>query len=123
MNVIDRNHLLTWLESAPLHAVLVDTRGYQHRPEHRWLNDVQGAMGFHEQLVSKRVSEGRLYAADVRFLAVKFPAAAVAVYVKRDSARQSPVLIYADTLVGLPSKGDGGDIIVPFSTGVLGINI
>jgi hypothetical protein len=119
MNIVDGNHLISWLADAPLFAVLVDTRDYKHFPEHRWLSDIAGAKGFHEPLVNKRVHDRTFFANDVRFLAVGFPAAGVAVYVKGPTFRQSPVLVYASSLVGLPSKGNGGDVIVPFSVGVL----
>lgn len=118
MNIIDGDHLISWLAEAPLFAVLVDTRVYKHLPEHRWISEIAGATGFHEPLMNKRVMNRTLFANDVRFLAVGFPATAVAVYVKA-SGKQSPVLLYADGLVGFPTKGNGGDVIVPFSVGVL----
>ena len=123
MNAVDADHLLSWLVDAPLYAVLVDVRNYTHKPEHRFFSDISGASGFHEQLVGKRVADGVLYASDVRFLAVKFPAAGVAIYRKAGSPRTSPVLVYADTLVGLPSDGKGGDVIMPFSAGVIRIRV
>jgi hypothetical protein len=119
MNVIDGDHLISWLVDAPLFAVLVDTRTYKHLPEHRWLSDIAGATGFHEALVGKRVADRIFFANDVRFLAVSFPASAVALYVKGLNPRQSPVLLYADVLVGFPTQGNGGDVIVPFTQGVL----
>lgn len=119
MNIVDGDHLISWLVDAPLHAVLVDTREYRHFPQHRWLADIAGAKGFHEPLIAKRVHDRAFFANDVRFLAVGFPAAAVAVYVKGPTFKQSPVLLYADVLVGFPTKGLGGDVIVPFSAGVL----
>jgi hypothetical protein len=106
MNIIDGDHLLSWLVDAPL-------------PEHRWISAIAGATGFHEPLMNKRVRDQTLFANDVRFLAVGFPATAVAVYVAAATLKQSPVLLYADVLVGFPTKGNGGDVIVPFSQGVL----
>jgi hypothetical protein len=119
MNIVDGDHLLNWLLSVPVYAVLVDGRHYRWQPEHRWLSDITGQAGFHEMLVGKIVQNRTFFANDVRFLAVTFPASAVAVYVKGPSVQQSPVICYADVLVGLPAKGDGGDIIMPFSHGVL----
>ena len=119
MNIVDGDHLISWLVDAPLFAVLVDTREYKHFPEHRFLADITGAKGFHEPLMAKRVAGRALFANDVRFLAVGFPATAMALYVKGPTFRQSPVLCYADVLVGFPTKGNGGDVIVPFSQGVL----
>lgn len=119
MNIVDGDHLISWLLDAPLFSVLVDNRIYRHFPNHRFLSDIAGATGFHEQLVNKRVAGRALFANDVRFLAVGFPAAAVALYVKGPNAKQSPVLLYADVLVGFPTQGRGGDVIVPFSQGVL----
>lgn len=119
MNIVDGDHLISWLVDAPLFAVLVDARNYKYFPEHRWLSDIAGAIGFHEPLMAKRVQGRTLFAQDVRFLAVGFPAAAVALYVKGASYKQSPVLLYASQLVGFPTQGHGGDVIVPFSDGVL----
>jgi len=119
MNIVDGDHLISWLVEAQLFAVLVDTRVYKHLPEHRFLSDIVGATGFHELLINKRVGGRALFANDVRFLAVGFPASAVALYVKGGKPAQSPVLLYADVLVGFPTQGHGGDVIVPFSQGVL----
>lgn len=119
MNVIDGDHLLSWLIDAPLFAVLVETDGYRWKPTDRWLSDIVGANGFHEPLMGKRIQDRTLYANDVRFLAVKFKASALAVYAKGSSLSNSPVLLYADSLVGFPTKGSGGDVIVPFSVGII----
>lgn len=119
MNIVDGDHLLSWLVGAPLFAVLVDTNDYYWKPSDRWLSNITGATGFHEPLMAKRVEQRTLFAQDVRFLAVKFKASALAVYVKGSSPQTSPILLYADSLVGFPTKGSGGDVIVPFSVGII----
>lgn len=119
MNVIDGDHLLNWMLDAPLFATLVETDGYRWKPTDRWLGQITGANGFHEPLMGKRVENRTFYASDVRFLAVKFKAAALAVYVKGPSLNTSPILLYADSLIGFPTKGNGGDVIVPFSVGMI----
>jgi hypothetical protein len=119
MNIVDGNHLISWLVDAPVFAVLVDGKNYRWEPEHRWLADIKGAASWHEPLMGKRVENRMFYASDVRFRLVGFRASAVAVYVKKSTPQNSPVLVYADTMTNLPTQGKHGDVIVPFTHGVI----
>ena len=118
MTTLDRDHLISWLLEAPLYAVLVNANRYGQTAG-RWLADIAGAEGIHEPLTGKKIANGRFYAQDLTFGNVRFPAAAVVVYVRKGTPRQSPVLIYANDLAGFPTQGRGGDVIIPFSGGVL----
>lgn len=119
MMTLDGTHLISWLVEAPLFAVLVDTRKYKYFPEHRWLAAIEGAEGWHEPLMNKKVYGRTLYADDTTFRLVRIPAGAVVIYVKRANPKTSPVLIFTNEMTGLPVKGNGSDVVVPFSQGVL----
>lgn len=96
-------------------------RGYTYNSAHNYLSDVTGAGGTlvaTATLASKTLSNGYFDAADVTYTAVSAGAAATSVIIYKDTgtASTSRLIVFFDTMTGLPVTPDGGDIVLNFSS-------
>jgi hypothetical protein len=111
MNYLSKDVILQLIVAAGATAHLVDTTDYAFSEADTELAQVKGATVAKPVKLSAR--DGTLYGDDLKFENVQTRVGAVAVCCK------GKVLAYSDSIVDKVRSPKGGDVIVPFSKGIL----
>lgn len=114
MNHLAKDAILDMIVKCGLEAMLVDTTDYAFDPSHRSLAQIAGRSGIGQKILALRATGGTLYGDDMKFPAVKSRVGAVVIYFPDQT-----VLAYSDGIVDSVKSPKGGDVMVPFSRGIV----